>query len=82
MCFLKCLLSIKILPELFKRPPNFIFIDTGQVLGDPGVKLENAVACAIKKELHFREDCLGEEGHLCYVRDKDGREIDFLHYCK
>jgi len=59
------------------KTPKFYFYDTGQVLGDPGVKLENAVACAIKKELHFREDCLGEEGQLYYIRDKNGREIDF-----
>jgi uncharacterized protein len=38
--------------------------------------LENAVACAIQKELHFREDCLGEEGKLYYVKNKDGKEID------
>ena len=67
----------KNIARAIQKTPKFYFYDTGQVLGDPGVKLENAVACAIKKELHFREDCLGEEGHLCYVRDKDGREIDF-----
>ncbi len=60
-----------------QKTPKFYFYDTGQVIGDQGVKLENAVACAIQKELHFREDCLGEEGKLYYLKNKEGREIDF-----
>jgi predicted AAA+ superfamily ATPase len=67
----------KNIARAIQKAPKFYFYDTGQVLGDPGVKLENAVACAIQKELHFREDCLGEEGKLYYMKDKDGREIDF-----
>jgi len=67
----------KNIDRAIQKAPKFYFYDTGQVLGDPGVKLENAVACAIQKELHFREDCLGEEGKLYYMKDKDGREIDF-----
>ncbi|MCI5163714.1 MAG: ATP-binding protein, partial [Candidatus Electrothrix sp. AX5] len=30
------------------------------------------------KEIHFREDCLGEELGLHYLQTKDGNEIDFL----
>jgi predicted AAA+ superfamily ATPase len=60
-----------------QKAPKFYFYDTGQVLGDQGVRLENAVACAIQKEIHFREDCLGDEGKLYYVKNKDGKEIDF-----
>lgn len=60
-----------------QKAPKFYFYDTGQVRGDQGVKLENAVACAIQKEIHFREDCLGDEGNLYYVKNKDGKEIDF-----
>ncbi|MBF0200435.1 MAG: ATP-binding protein [Desulfamplus sp.] len=67
----------KNIARAIQKAPKFYFYDTGQVLGDQGVKLENAVACAIQKELHFREDCLGEEGKLYYLKDKDGREIDF-----
>ena len=67
----------KNIARAIQKTPKFYFYDTGQVLGDQGVKLENTVACAIKKELHFREDCLGEEGQLYYIRDKNGREIDF-----
>lgn len=67
----------KNIARAIQKTPKFYFYDTGQVLGDPGVKLENAVACAIQKEIHFREDCLGEQGGLYYLKNKDGREIDF-----
>jgi predicted AAA+ superfamily ATPase len=67
----------KNIARAIQKTPKFYFYDTGQVLGDQGVKLENTVACAIQKELHFREDCLGEEGKLYYLKNKDGREIDF-----
>lgn len=67
----------KNIARAIQKAPKFYFYDTGQVLGDPGIKLENAVACAIQKELHFREDCLGEEGLLNYLKNKDGKEIDF-----
>ena len=67
----------KNIARAIQKAPKFYFYDTGQVLGEPGIKLENAVACAIQKELHFREDCLGEEGKLYYVKNKDGKEIDF-----
>ena len=29
-------------------------------------------------EIHFQADCHGENLRLCYLRNKDGREIDFL----
>lgn len=67
----------KNIARAIQKAPKFYFYDTGQVIGDQGIKLENAVACAIQKELHFREDCLGEEGKLYYVKNKDGKEIDF-----
>ncbi len=67
----------KNIARAIQKAPKFYFYDTGQVLGDPGVKLENTVACAIQKEIHFREDCFGEEKKLYYLRNKDGKEIDF-----
>ncbi|MCF8127433.1 MAG: ATP-binding protein [Deltaproteobacteria bacterium] len=60
------------------KAPKYYFYDTGQVMGNPGTKLENLVACALLKEIQFREDCLGQQWNLFYLRDKDGREIDFL----
>lgn len=60
------------------KAPKYYFYDTGQVSDDPGMKLENLVACALLKEMHFREDHLGEKWGVYYLRNKDGREIDFL----
>ena len=33
------------------KSPKFYFYDTGQVLGDGGVRLENLTACALLKEI-------------------------------
>ncbi|MGB5686072.1 MAG: ATP-binding protein [Candidatus Electrothrix sp.] len=60
------------------KTPKFYFYDTGQIIGDLGIRLENATACALLKEIHFREDCFGEEMGLHYLQTKDGNEIDFL----
>lgn len=60
------------------KASKLYFFDTGQVRGDDGARLENLVACALLKELHFREDCHGERLSLHYVRTKDGDEVDFL----
>lgn len=60
------------------KEPKYYFYDTGQVLGDHGIVLENLAATAIIKELHFMEDTLGYSTSLRYLRNKDGREIDFL----
>lgn len=59
------------------KAPKYYFFDTGQVAGEPAVKLENLVAAALLKEIHFRQDCLGQEWSLHYLRSKDGREVDF-----
>ncbi|MCP4753930.1 MAG: DUF4143 domain-containing protein [Proteobacteria bacterium] len=59
------------------KAPKFYFYDTGQVIGDAGVRLENLVACALHKEIQFQLDCFGEEKQLYYLRNKEGREIDF-----
>lgn len=60
------------------KAPKFYFYDTGQVLGDNGVKLENLTAGALLKEIHFQADCLGEKMELSYLKTRDGKEIDFL----
>jgi len=60
------------------KSPKFYFYDTGQVTEDYSLRLENTVACALLKEIHFREDCFGESMQLYYLRNKEGREIDFL----
>jgi len=60
------------------KSPKIYFYDTGQVMGDSGIKLENLVACALLKEVHSLQDCLGENVNLNFLRTKDGREVDFF----
>lgn len=60
------------------KEPKIYFYDTGAVTGDAGAKLENAVAVSLRKWLHFLEDAKGEDTQLCYIRDKEKREVDFL----
>jgi len=59
------------------KSPKYYFYDTGQVIGNDGIKLENLTACALLKNCHYREDCLGESFKLSYLQTKDGNEIDF-----
>ena len=60
------------------KSPKYYFYDTGQVMGHSGVKLENLTACALLKEVHYREDCYGDTLGLFYLRTRDKKEIDFL----
>jgi len=60
------------------KAPKYYFYDTGQVIGDSGIKLENITACALLKEIHYIEDCYGEQAQLYYLKTKDNREIDFF----
>jgi predicted AAA+ superfamily ATPase len=60
------------------KSPKYYFYDTGAVEGDIGSKLENVVALALLKELHFLEDTTGCKVSLHYLRDKSNHEVDFL----
>jgi len=60
------------------KAPKYYFYDTGQVIGDSGTKLENLTACALLKEIHYTEDCYGEEAQLYYLKTKNNSEIDFF----
>ena len=67
----------KNIARAIQKAPKFYFYDTGQVIGELGLKLENTVACALQKEIHFRADCFGEEKKLYYLKTKEKKEIDF-----
>jgi len=45
---------------------------------DAPARLENIVANALLKELHFIQDTQGEKTDLHFLRTKEGKEIDFL----
>jgi uncharacterized protein len=63
------------------KEAKYYFYDTGAVAdagADPGVVFENAVACALQRELHLTEDTTGHKTSLHFLRDKEKREVDFL----
>lgn len=60
------------------KEPKFYFYDTGLVLGDAGVRFENACATMLLRHAEFMHDSMGRALSLNYVRDKEGREIDFV----
>lgn len=60
------------------KEPKFYFYDHTYVEDDHGARLENFVACALLKELHYLEDTTGIKTALHFLRTKDGKEIDFL----
>ena len=59
------------------KEPKLYFYDTGLVLGDQGVKLENTIAVSLLKHVNFINDTTAKGVHLHYLRTKDGKEIDF-----
>lgn len=69
---------VKKIPRAIQKPPKVFFYDNGDVIGDDGAKLENLVATTLLKRLHFIEDYHGYRTSLHYIRDKDGREVDFV----
>jgi hypothetical protein len=68
----------KNLPRAVIKPPKVFFYDNGDVIGDEGAVFENLVATQLLKRLHFLEDRDGYRYELRYIRDKEGREVDFL----
>ncbi len=67
----------KSLPRAVRKPPKVYFFDNGDVLGDDGARFENLVATSLLKRLHYLEDSQGYKYELRYIRDKEGREVDF-----
>lgn len=65
------------LPRAVLKPPKVYFFDNGDVLGEEGARFENLVAASLIKRLHFLEDRDGFRYELRYIRDKEGREVDF-----
>ena len=47
-------------------------------LDDPGAKWENFVASHLLKYCHYLEDTQGDKMELRFLRDTEGREIDFV----
>ncbi|WPL19120.1 hypothetical protein Thiowin_04226 [Thiorhodovibrio winogradskyi] len=60
------------------KEPKVYFYDTGLVKGDDGARFENACANMLQAEVQWQRDAEGRETRLGYIRDKEGREIDFV----
>jgi uncharacterized protein len=67
----------KSLPRAVVKPPKVYFFDNADVIGNEGMRFENLVASALLKRMHFLEDRGGYQCDLRYIRDKEGREVDF-----
>lgn len=48
------------------------------LVSDLPLRFENLVACGLLKWVHFQQDTLGKDMKLCYFRDIDRREVDFV----
>jgi len=59
------------------QAPKVYFTDTALVKGDPGLRLENAVAVMLSKHAHFLSDTTGQTMQLHIIRTKDGADVDF-----
>ena len=60
-----------------KKEKKLYFWDWAQAT-QPGPRFENMVASQLLKYCHFMEDTEGYKMDLQYLRDRDGREIDFV----
>jgi predicted AAA+ superfamily ATPase len=59
------------------KEPKVYFLDTGLVSGE-GPRFENACAAMLLKHVHYLQDVAGRQLSLHYIRNKDGREVDFV----
>jgi predicted AAA+ superfamily ATPase len=59
------------------KEPKIYFYDTGLVTGDEGIRFENACATMLLGHAQYLQDSAGRAMSLQYVRNKEGKEIDF-----
>ena len=63
--------------KAIKKAQKLYFWDWSQV-ENRGSRFENLVACHLLKYCHFHEDYNGFKMELRYIRDVEGRELDFV----
>jgi predicted AAA+ superfamily ATPase len=67
------------LSRSIRKDRRVFFFDCAAAYDDTGgAQLENLVACSLLKWVQFQRDAHGENFDLYYLRDKDGREVDFV----
>ncbi|MBL7003711.1 MAG: ATP-binding protein [Gammaproteobacteria bacterium] len=59
------------------KTPKVYFFDNADSEDEKGMRFENLVATSLLKRLHYLEDFTGYRYELSYIRDKEGREVDF-----
>lgn len=59
------------------KEPKIYFYDTGMVLDNPGMRLENQVAISLLKHQNYIEDTKGKRCELKTLRTKEKKEVDF-----
>jgi uncharacterized protein len=65
------------IPRAVLKPPKIYFFDNADVIGDEGNQFENLIATSLLKRMHYLVDRDGYRYELMYIRDKEGREVDF-----
>lgn len=65
------------LSRAISKPFKIYFYDNADVEGDEGAIFENLVATHLLKKIQFTEDSEGYRQQLFFIRDKEGREVDF-----
>jgi predicted AAA+ superfamily ATPase len=60
------------------KAPKVYFFDTGLVRGDDAARFENACAAMLLKHVDCLSDVEGRTTSLHFIRDKEGREVDFV----
>lgn len=65
------------IPRAVLKPPKVYFFDNADVWDDRGARFENLIATTLLKRQHYQEDHQGYRCELRYIRDKEGREVDF-----
>ena len=60
-----------------RKEPKIYLWDWSQ-LEEQAAELENIVASHLLKAVHFLHDVYGHKAELYFLRDRDGKEVDFL----
>jgi predicted AAA+ superfamily ATPase len=68
----------KKITRAIRKEEKLYFYDTGLVRGDEGIIFENMVSNALLEHVVRKQDEMGFNGGLFYLRDKEQHEVDFV----
>lgn len=61
-----------------KKEPKLYLVDWSEIRDNDSARLENIVASHLLKLCHYMNDVEGNKTELYFLRDVDGREVDFM----